>query len=180
MLRRDELVAEITERGGDVGAEPEEAPEPKEPPERRREAKPERERLEDTETEDVVGVLEVTPQRYGFLRFGGLEAQPDDVYVSASQIRRCELRSGDEVGGPARAPRRGERAKQGRPPGAGRGRHQDALAEGKRGQQVDRPREHVGRLAEGHAPLGQDGRQVFERSALLGWRLASVDPVHVH
>ena len=109
MLRRDELVAEITERGGDAGAEPEEAPEPKEPPERRREAKPERERLEDTETEDVVGVLEVTPQRYGFLRFGGLEAQPDDVYVSASQIRRCELRSGDEVGGPARAPRRGER-----------------------------------------------------------------------
>ena len=31
--------------------------------------------LEDTETEDVVGVLEVTPQRYGFLRFGGLEAR---------------------------------------------------------------------------------------------------------
>jgi transcription termination factor Rho len=109
MLRRDELVAEIIERDGDVAAEPEEAPEPKERPARRREAKPERERLEDAETEDVEGVLEVTPQRYGFLRFGGLEAQTDDVYVSASQIRRCELRSGDEVAGPARAPRRGER-----------------------------------------------------------------------
>ena len=54
-------------------------------------------------------MLEVTPQRYGFLRFSGLEAQADDVYVSASQIRRCELRSGDQVAGPARSPRRGER-----------------------------------------------------------------------
>jgi len=111
MLRRKELVAEITERDGGAGAEmeEEETPQPEERRERRREPKPDRERLEDAETEDVVGVLEVTPQRYGFLRFGGLEAQSDDVYVSASQIRRCELRSGDEVGGPARAPRRGER-----------------------------------------------------------------------
>ena len=35
--------------------------------------------------------------------------EPGDVYVSASQIRRCELRAGDEVSGPAREPRRGER-----------------------------------------------------------------------
>jgi transcription termination factor Rho len=96
MLRRDQLVAEIEGRDGEA---PEEASEPER----------ERERLEDAETTDVVGVLEVTPQRYGFLRFRGLEAQPDDVYVSASQIRRCELRSGDEVSGPARDPRRGER-----------------------------------------------------------------------
>jgi transcription termination factor Rho len=54
-------------------------------------------------------VLEVTPQRYGFLRLRGLESDDDDVYVSASQIRRCELRSGDDVSGPARSPRRGER-----------------------------------------------------------------------
>src|SRR4051794_6217819 len=112
LLRRDDLVAAVSERGGDADVtEPEaddrEAPEREAKPERQ--AKPERERLEEAETEDVVGVLEVTPQRYGFLRFGGLEAQTDDVYVSASQIRRCELRSGDEVAGPARAPRRGER-----------------------------------------------------------------------
>jgi transcription termination factor Rho len=108
MLRRDQLVAEISERDGGAPAESQEKPERGERAERRREPK-ERERLEDAETEDVVGVLEITPQRYGFLRFGGLEAEPDDVYVSASQIRRCELRSGDEVEGPARAPRRGER-----------------------------------------------------------------------
>ncbi len=96
MLRRDRLVAELRGRdgeGADARAEPDR----------------ERERLEEAETADVVGVLEVTPQRYGFLRFRGLGARPDDVYVSASQIRRCELRPGDEVAGPARAPRRGER-----------------------------------------------------------------------
>jgi transcription termination factor Rho len=96
LLRREQLVAEISERDGETAAPPEPT------------ATPERERLEEAETEKVVGVLEVTPQRYGFLRLGGLE-QADDVYVSASQIRRCELRSGDEVAGPAREPRRGER-----------------------------------------------------------------------
>ena len=54
-------------------------------------------------------MLDILPQRYGFLRLQGLEADPGDVYISASQIRRCELRSGDEVAGPAREPRRGER-----------------------------------------------------------------------
>lgn len=60
-------------------------------------------------TEVVRGVLELTRQRYGFLRLLGLEPQDGDVYISAAQVRRCELRSGDEVSGPARAPRRGER-----------------------------------------------------------------------
>jgi transcription termination factor Rho len=49
------------------------------------------------------------PQGYGFLRLSELDGDEDDVYVSASQIRRCELRPGDEVSGPAREPRRGER-----------------------------------------------------------------------
>jgi transcription termination factor Rho len=108
LLRRDRLVEEISERDGEEGP-PADQTQRDEPAPREREAKPDRERLEDAETEDVTGVLEVTPQRYGFLRFAGLDAQSDDVYVSASQIRRCELRSGDEVSGPVRAPRRGER-----------------------------------------------------------------------
>jgi transcription termination factor Rho len=49
------------------------------------------------------------PQGYGFLRLSGLSAEEGDVYVSASQIKRCELRAGDEVSGPAREPHRGER-----------------------------------------------------------------------
>jgi transcription termination factor Rho len=104
MLRREELTSEIAARDGVDDGDGADVAVPGEPA-----SKPERERIEEAETEEVTGVLEVTPQRYGFLRFGGLEAQTDDVYVSASQIRRCELRAGDAVTGPARAPRRGER-----------------------------------------------------------------------
>ena len=64
---------------------------------------------DEVETEEVTGVLDRMPQGYGFLRLSGLHSAEGDVYVSASQIRRCELRPGDEVSGPARAPRRGER-----------------------------------------------------------------------
>jgi transcription termination factor Rho len=81
---------------------------------RRRERERDRDRedrdeAEEAEAEPVSGVLDVMPQRYGFLRLSGLEANEGDVYISASQIRRCELRSGDQVAGPAREPRRGER-----------------------------------------------------------------------
>jgi transcription termination factor Rho len=81
----------------------------------RRAGEPEEEGEEDFEpgdegdTEEVSGVLDRMPQGYGFLRLDGLGAAEGDVYVSASQIRRCELRPGDEVSGPARPPRRGER-----------------------------------------------------------------------
>jgi transcription termination factor Rho len=131
LLRRAELVSEIEARrgAGELGVaepEPEPEPEPRPGPEREPEPEPqpesgpepepdahkrerERERLDTAATEEVTGVLEITPQRYGFLRLNGLETNPDDVYVSASQVRRCELRSGDEVSGPARSPRRGER-----------------------------------------------------------------------
>jgi transcription termination factor Rho len=65
----------------------------------------------DTElpTEEVTGILDLTQQRFGFLRIQGLEPGEGDVYISASQVRRCELRPGDEVSGPAREARRGER-----------------------------------------------------------------------
>jgi transcription termination factor Rho len=59
--------------------------------------------------EEVTGVLELTRQRYGFLRLAGLEPGAGDVYISAAQVRACELRPGDRVTGPAREPRRGER-----------------------------------------------------------------------
>jgi transcription termination factor Rho len=122
LLRRAELAKEIeTRRGaGEREREPEPEPEPAVEPEEEAEVEADREpegtprdregeRLETEATEEVTGVLEITPQRYGFLRLDGLEAGPDDVYVSASQVRRVELRPGDEVSGPAREPRRGER-----------------------------------------------------------------------
>jgi transcription termination factor Rho len=64
---------------------------------------------DDTPTHEVRGTLELTRQGYGFLRLAGLSVADDDVYISAAQVRRCELRPGDEVSGPARDPRRGER-----------------------------------------------------------------------
>lgn len=60
---------------------------------------------EDEERESVTGVLDVLSNGSGFVRV----EDGDDVYVSPAQIRRCELRPGDEVSGPARPPRRNER-----------------------------------------------------------------------
>ena len=57
--------------------------------------------------EPVSGVLDILPNGSGFVRAGG--APSDDVYVSPTQIRRCELRAGDEVAGPMRPARRNER-----------------------------------------------------------------------
>jgi transcription termination factor Rho len=71
--------------------------------------KPAAESRDDGPTEEVSGILDLTRQRYGFLRLTGLEPSEGDVYISAAQVRRCELRPGDEVAGPAREPRRGER-----------------------------------------------------------------------
>jgi transcription termination factor Rho len=64
---------------------------------------------EEASGEPVSGVLDVVGAGHGFLRLKGLEPDPDDIYISASQIRRCELRAGDQVEGPARPARRGER-----------------------------------------------------------------------
>ncbi len=57
------------------------------------------------------GVLEVLPDGFGFLRspdFNYLPG-PDDVYVSPSQVRRFNLRTGDTVTGEIRHPKEGER-----------------------------------------------------------------------
>ena len=61
------------------------------------------------EEEIVTGVLDVLPNGSAFLRSDPAQHSRDDVYVSPAQIRRCELRSGDEVSGPVRPARRNER-----------------------------------------------------------------------
>ena len=57
----------------------------------------------------ATGTVELLPNGSGFLRVKPPESSDDDVYISAAQVRRCELVSGDEVAGPVRAPRRSER-----------------------------------------------------------------------
>jgi transcription termination factor Rho len=73
----------------DAEAEPEPEPEPEE--------------------EARTGILDVLPNGSGFIRAEPYRQSRADIYVSPAQIRRCELRPGDEVGGPVRAPRRNER-----------------------------------------------------------------------
>ncbi|MBI2340190.1 MAG: transcription termination factor Rho [Deltaproteobacteria bacterium] len=57
------------------------------------------------------GVLETLPDGFGFLRSGDFSylPGPDDIYVSPSQIRRFNLRTGDTVSGQIRPPKEGER-----------------------------------------------------------------------
>lgn len=137
-LRRDDLIAAILDAGGGNGtgdAKPAErkrarssgrrrakSAEPKEEKTGEISDEAEREQAADEAGEQEVeaeaeaeaepapeevatGVLDVLPNGSGFLR----REDAPDVYVSAAQIRRCELRAGDEVGGPLRPPRRNER-----------------------------------------------------------------------
>ena len=69
------------------------------------------EREEEGEREEDLrsGILDVLPNGSGFIRAEPYRQSREDVYVSPAQIRRCELRPGDEVAGPVRPPRRNER-----------------------------------------------------------------------
>lgn len=67
-----------------------------------------------TKKEEVMsggGVLEVLPDGFGFLRSPNYNYLPcpDDIYISPSQIRKFDLRTGDTVHGQIRSPKEGER-----------------------------------------------------------------------
>lgn len=59
--------------------------------------------------DQVEGVLEVMPDGYGFLRGENYLPGPKDIYVSPSQIRRFNLKTGDKVKGRARIVKEGEK-----------------------------------------------------------------------
>jgi transcription termination factor Rho len=129
--RKGDLIGAILDAQGDAPeadeAEPDEVPaaESLEAPAAADEAAPEAEEEpegeldvveEEPEVEDevsdeeiVTGTLDILANGSGFLRLDPAGQSRDDVYVSPAQIRRCELRSGDEVSGPVRPPRRNER-----------------------------------------------------------------------
>jgi transcription termination factor Rho len=64
---------------------------------------------EPPEDEVVEGEVELLANGSGFLRVSPPDPSEDDVYVSAAQVKRCELVPGDRISGPRRAPRRSER-----------------------------------------------------------------------
>jgi transcription termination factor Rho len=55
------------------------------------------------------GIVELLGNGSAFLRVSPPDPSDEDVYISAAQVRRCELISGDRVAGPVRLPRRSER-----------------------------------------------------------------------
>src|SRR5678816_670323 len=67
--------------------------------------------LDQSETLVGEGVLEVLPEGYGFLRSQDWNYlySPDDIYVSPSQIKRFDLKTGDTVSGQVRPPKEWER-----------------------------------------------------------------------
>jgi transcription termination factor Rho len=127
-MRREELIdAILRTQGGNGTSEaaeedaveedaddvPEPRPEEREARQTRR-RRPPRERDEEPDSEPEpeevrTGVLDILPNGSGFMRSDAFAHSRDDVYVSPAQIRRCELRSGDEISGPVRQPRRNER-----------------------------------------------------------------------
>ncbi|HOJ52390.1 MAG TPA: transcription termination factor Rho [Syntrophales bacterium] len=66
---------------------------------------------EKNEVISASGVLEILPEGFGFLRAGDYNylPSPDDIYVSPSQIRRFNLRTGDTITGEVRPPKEGEK-----------------------------------------------------------------------
>lgn len=63
----------------------------------------------DIPKESAEGVLEIMEQGFGFLRFKNFLSSDEDVYVSPSQIRRFNLKTGDKVLGITRLPKQGEK-----------------------------------------------------------------------
>jgi transcription termination factor Rho len=112
---RSKAAEDETAAAVEAADEADAAEEPDEPRGRRRRGGRGRGREEDdgaapaAEERVIEGVVELQPNGSGFVRLTSGETSDDDVYVSAAQVKRCELVSGDRVGGPVRAPRRSER-----------------------------------------------------------------------
>jgi transcription termination factor Rho len=61
------------------------------------------------ERPEVTGILDIAEGGFGFLRFDNFLTSDKDIYVSPTQIRRFNLKTGDEIYGISRLPNQGER-----------------------------------------------------------------------
>lgn len=121
-LTKDELIEAILKAKGGVATPTEKPRELKEKPEEKRETVKEvsekrsrgrfgRVSSKETSEESLIrrGILDILPEGYGFLRVRGYLPSEEDIYVSISQIRRFNLKRGDEIKGQIRAPKDNER-----------------------------------------------------------------------
>lgn len=69
----------------------------------------EREGKKEQPRPEVEGILEIADGGFGFLRFNNFLTSDKDVYVSPTQIRRFNLKTGDQIKGISRLPNEGER-----------------------------------------------------------------------
>ncbi|HEX4114490.1 MAG TPA: Rho termination factor N-terminal domain-containing protein [Solirubrobacteraceae bacterium] len=140
-------------------------------------ARGEREKSEDGERL-AEGVVEVMGNGSAFLRVLPPEPSDGDVYISAAQVRRCELVSGDRVSGPVRTPRRSERYSSLLRIDTINGESADSVAEGTRYDElpVSYPSEHLVfdsedptlKAIEWLTPLGRGSRAVIAGGARSG------------
>ncbi|HEX2180021.1 MAG TPA: transcription termination factor Rho [Actinomycetota bacterium] len=65
--------------------------------------------INEADLEAASGILDTLPEGYGFLRTSNYLPTQEDVYVSLSQVRRFQLRRGDELVGMARKPKESEK-----------------------------------------------------------------------
>jgi transcription termination factor Rho len=70
---------------------------------------PENGRAEENGKTESEGILDIAEGGFGFLRFSNFLTSDKDVYVSPSQIRRFNLKTGDKIKGITRAPKPGEK-----------------------------------------------------------------------
>ena len=82
---------------------------PENPPESEKTVSSKESQQNQNNTTEVTGILDVLPDGFGFLRGDNYLTTPDDVYVSPTQIRRFNLKTGDYIYGIARAANEGER-----------------------------------------------------------------------
>jgi transcription termination factor Rho len=119
----------------------------------------------------AAGVVEVLGNGSAFLRVDPPEPSDEDVYISAAQVRRCELVSGDRVTGPVRTPRRSERYPSLVRIDTINGASADSVSDGARYDElpVDWPRERIAlgsddptlEAIEWLTPLGRGSRVVI-------------------
>ncbi|MDA0136678.1 Rho termination factor N-terminal domain-containing protein [Solirubrobacter deserti] len=126
----------------------------------------------------ATGTVELLANGSGFLRLSEDEESEGDIYISAAQVKRCELVSGDKISGPVRPARRSERFASLVRVDTINGRPADEVAEGTRFEElpVAWPEERIALGAEDAAvnavqwltPFGKGSRVVIAGAARSG------------